>query len=73
MSEIYISRVFTDTTTNESQVVASCVRNDKFYIVKKITDEINESVKKELESSIKQKIKDNDYFTLTQMIKYFLQ
>lgn len=74
MSGVYMSPVFIDVATNESRVTVWEVRDDKFYIFKKtITCDIDESMKKEFVRLIKQKIKDNDYLTLTQMIKYLLQ
>ena len=47
---------------------------DKFYISReKITGEIDKKMKEEFVRLIKQRIKNNDYMTLTQLIKYFFE
>ena len=74
MSGVYMTPVFTDVSTNESFVTIWETNGDKFYISReKITGEIDKKMKEEFVRLIKQKIKNNDYMTLTQLIKYFFE
>ena len=74
MSGVYMTPVFTVVSTNESFVTIWESNGDKFYISReKITGEIDKKMKEEFVRLIKQKIKNNDYMTLTQLIKYFFE